>query len=113
MNRDVRRYSFRTTIPSGDIEETLLLAVMAAEGIHGQSQVRLDAAYSFDEGKHACVIDCGSDVGRNICRIFAGFAIREFGEDSFSVSPRGSAVQSHAAATGERAVTNQGSSVGS
>lgn len=102
-HREVRRYTFKTPIPAGDIEETLLLAVLAAEGLHGQSQVRLDASYSFDEEKHACVIDCGSDVGRDVCRIFGGFAIREFGEDAFEVSrtgtskvPRGEAIDESA-----------------
>ena len=57
----------------------------SAEGLHGQSQVRLDANYWFDEEKHACVIDSGSDVGRDICRMFTSFAIREFGEESFKV----------------------------
>ena len=86
MNREVRRYSFKSTSQSGDIEETLLLAVFAAEGLHGQSRVRLDASYSYDDEKHACVVDCGSDVGRDICCIFGGFAIREFGEGAFDVS---------------------------
>ena len=85
-HREVRRYTFKAPIPAGEVEETLLLAVLAAEGLHGQSQVRLEAAYDFDHEQHACVIDCGSDVGRDICRIFTGYAIREFGEDAFRVS---------------------------
>jgi hypothetical protein len=86
MSREICRYSFKTSVPAGEIENTLLLAVMAAEGLHGQSRVRLEATYFFDAGKHACVIDAGSDVGRDICRMFTGFAMREFGEAAFSVS---------------------------
>jgi len=89
MNRDLRRYAFGKAIPASDIEETLLLAVLAAEGLHGQAQVRLEAAYDFDHERHTCVIDCGSDVGRDICRIFTGFAIREYGEDAFKVARTG------------------------
>ena len=96
-HREVRRYTFKAPIPAGDVEETLLLAVLAAEGLHGQAQVRLEAAYDFDHEQHACVIDCGSDVGRDICRIFTGFAIREYGEDAFKVSPKGGVSRSHAA----------------
>ncbi|MCK4415102.1 MAG: hypothetical protein KAY32_16340 [Candidatus Eisenbacteria sp.] len=84
-HREVQRYAFKEAVPSKEIEETLLLAVLAAEGLHGQSRVRLDATYYFDQEKHACVIDSGSDVGRDICRMFTGFAIREFGEAAFSV----------------------------
>jgi hypothetical protein len=86
MNREVRRYSFEASVPPDDIENTLLLAVLAAEGLHGQSRVRLEANYCFDAEKHACVIDSGSDVGRDICRMFTGFAIREFGDAAFDVS---------------------------
>jgi hypothetical protein len=68
-----------------DVEETLLLAVMAAESLHGQSKVRMDAAYQMVTEKRACVIDGTTPVGRDICRIFAGYAIKEFGEDSFKV----------------------------
>ncbi len=85
MSRDVHRYSFEPSVPAEEIENTLALAVFAAEGLHGQSRVRLDASYRFDPEKHACVIDAGSDVGRDICRMFTGFAIREFGETAFSV----------------------------
>jgi hypothetical protein len=86
MSREIHRYSFKASVPADEIENTLLLAVMAAEGLHGQSRVRLDATYFFDAEKHACVIDSGSDVGRDICRMFTGFAMREFGEAAFSVS---------------------------
>ena len=85
MNREVRRYSFDASVPDAEIENTLALAVFAAEGLHGQSRVRLEATYCFDPEKHACVIDTGSDVGRDICRMFTGFAIREFGESAFTV----------------------------
>ena len=89
-HREVQRYAFEASVPAKDIEETLLLAVLAAEGLHGQSSVRLDATYYFDREKHVCVIDAGSDVGRDICRMFTGFAIREFGESAFSVGRAGS-----------------------
>lgn len=85
MNGDIYRYQFTPEVPANDAEETLLLAVLAAECLHGQSRVRLDASYSMDAEKHACVIDAGTDVGRDIVRIFTGFAIREFGEEAFKV----------------------------
>lgn len=85
MNREVQRYSFKASVSADEIENTLLLAVMAVEGLHGQARVRLEASYLFDSEKHACVIEVGSEVGRDICRVFTGFAIREFGEAAFSV----------------------------
>ena len=85
MNREIYRYAFDPSVPPDEVEDTLLLAVLAAESLHGKSRVRLDATYCFDSKKHACVIDAGTDVGRDICRIFTGFVIREFGERAFSV----------------------------
>lgn len=85
MNRKVQRYVFDVSVPAEEVENTLLLAVLAAEGLHGQARVLLDASYSFDAEKHACVIDTESDVGRDICRMFTGFATREFGEAAFSI----------------------------
>ena len=85
MSREVYRYSFTPAVRMADAEESLLLAVLAAESLHGRSRVRMDASYCTDAEKRACVIDATSQVGRDICRIFTGFAIREFGEDAFQV----------------------------
>lgn len=85
MNGEIYRYHFSQEVPLKDAEETLLLAVLAAECLHGRSRVRLDASYCMEAEKRICVIDAGSEVGRDIVRIFTGFAIREFGEESFNV----------------------------
>jgi len=85
MGREVLRYSFKDSVPASEIENTLLLAVLAIEGLHGQSRVRIEASYTCDPDLRVCVIDSSSDVGRDICRVFTGFAIREFGETAFTV----------------------------
>ena len=97
MNREVYRYQFAQEVPAREIEETLQLAVLAAECLHGQSRVRLDASYCMDADKRACVIDAGTDVGRDIVRIFTGFTIHEFGEDAFKVQRVNRAPQPEAA----------------
>ena len=45
MCRDVYRYQFSPTVEMNDVEASLLLAVFAAESLHGEVQVRLDAAH--------------------------------------------------------------------
>jgi len=85
MNREIHRYEFEASVPADEIESTLLLAVLAVEGLHGAARVRLDAKYCFDTDKHACVIDADTVVGQDISRIFTGFATREFGEAAFTV----------------------------
>ena len=85
MTRQVRIFTFESDVPMESVEESILLAILAAEGLHGAGKVRLDAAYHVNARKHACVIDVGSDVGRDVARILTGFLIREFGEDAFDV----------------------------
>ncbi len=45
MNREIYRYNFTTDAPPRDMEESLLLAVLATESLHGRSLVRLDAPF--------------------------------------------------------------------
>ncbi|MEX1231114.1 MAG: hypothetical protein WEB58_12790 [Planctomycetaceae bacterium] len=85
MTKDVYRYEFQPDVPLDEVENSLLLAVMGAEALHGESQTRLDAAHLLDRDKRACVIDASPPVGRDLNRLFIGFLRREFGDDSFRV----------------------------
>ena len=85
MSREVYKYVFDLSIDITDVEASLLLALLAAESLHGEAQVRLDAAHFLDPAKRACVIDAGTPVGRDVNRLFIGFVRREFGEDAFRV----------------------------
>lgn len=85
MTKDIYRYTFGPSARMQDVEEALLLAVLAVESLHGQSRVRMDASYCVDAEKRATVIDASTPVGHDLCRIFTGFAIREFGESVVKV----------------------------
>ena len=85
MTKEIYRYTFGSAARMQDVEEALLLAVLAVESLHGQSRVRMDASYCVDADKRSCVIDATSPVGRDLCRIFTGFTIREFGEAAVKV----------------------------
>ena len=85
MSTEIYRYKFATTVPFAEAESSLVLAIMAAESLHGQSQVRLDASHAADANKRCCVIDASTPVGRDLNRLFIGFINREFGPDSFTV----------------------------
>ena len=94
MIKDVYRYGFQPCVPLEEVEASLLLALMATESLHGEAQVRLDAAHYLDVDQRACVIEAGTPVGRDINRLFVGFLRREFGEDAFHVE-RVDAVPQH------------------
>jgi hypothetical protein len=85
MNREVYLYTFDSTVPIRDVEESLLLAVLAAEALHGRSLIRLDASFRLDTRKRTCVVDAATKVGRAIAMIFTRFLAQEFGEDVFKV----------------------------
>jgi hypothetical protein len=85
MPREIYKYRFNRDVPPKDLEQSLLLAVVAVECLHGESRVRLDARYCLRAKDGVCVIDAGSDVGKHLNRVFTGFVTREFGEGAFRV----------------------------
>lgn len=85
MTKDIYRYSFAPPVLLDEVEATLLLAIWGAESLHGESQVRLDAAHLLDRTRRTCVIDAGTPAGRDVNRLFIGFFRREFGDDAFRV----------------------------
>ena len=82
---EVYRYQFEKGVSFRDVKESLLVAVVAAECLHGESRVRLEANYCVDDERQSFVIDADTPVGRDIGRVFTGLCIKEFGVDSFTV----------------------------
>ncbi|HEY8506669.1 MAG TPA: hypothetical protein VIL46_18950 [Gemmataceae bacterium] len=85
MARVLYRYTFGPEVPVEEAEASLLLAILAAEGLHGEAEVRLDGAHYFDPGGRRCVIAADTRVGMDLNKLFVGFLRREFGEDAFQV----------------------------
>lgn len=68
-----------------EAEATLHLAILAAEGLYGESRVRMDVSYRADERCAAILINGGTATGDALVRIFTSLLSREYGPDSFSV----------------------------
>jgi hypothetical protein len=85
VERTIYRYLFRPEVPKVEIEASLLLALIAVEGLHGEAQTRLDAGHAIGGPFGACVIDATTPVGNDLAKVFTAFLRREFGEDSFRV----------------------------
>jgi hypothetical protein len=86
MSKTVYRYQFENEVPLDQAEAALIMAIIAAEALHGQAEVRLSMRYLFGDEKHACVIDGDNEVTRQLVLIFTQFLIHEFGEDAFQVT---------------------------
>jgi hypothetical protein len=85
LKRSVYRYEFRPAVSLKDIEETLFLALTAAEGVHGEARVRLEGALGLCKDHRTVSIDASTAVGEDLARIFTQLVTAQFGEDSFTV----------------------------
>lgn len=89
MSADTYQYIFDKSVDIRETEATLLVAMIATEGLHGSSAVRMNGRYRFDPKNRTCEIDASANVGQDLNRIFVGFLNREFGPNSFTVQRSG------------------------
>ena len=78
-------YRFRRHIDIDDVQDTLTLAILGAENLHGRARVRLDGWWRLDRQRRQCTIDASTAVGQDIARLFTGFLTQEFGEGASTV----------------------------
>jgi hypothetical protein len=79
-------YEFRigASVPLDEARDTLRLALLAAEALHGEG-VAVDGAHHLDTNSRACRIDGSTRPGRDLALLFSRFLAREFGPDNFRV----------------------------
>jgi len=78
-------YKFTPEIPMDAVKDSLLLAVMAVEGLKGRARIQLEARFRLERIERSCVINANTVVGDSIARIFTRFLAKEFGEQAFKV----------------------------
>ena len=85
MIADGYRYRFLSPEALRRAEWTLRLATLAAEGLHGEGKVRMDAQWLVDEERNVIVVDGATAVGSDISRIFTAFLTKVLGPNKFLV----------------------------
>ena len=85
MDSPLYRYRFAEAVDLRDAQDTLLLAALAAEGVFGESRVRMDFSYATDPSIRAIIVDASTPVGQVVSAVFGAFVLREFGPDGFDV----------------------------
>lgn len=80
MKKQLYRVSFARSIQPRDIEETLVLSLIAVESLYGSTRVRMESRYHLDRDSRSCEIDTSNEVGLGLARIFIGYATLEYGE---------------------------------
>lgn len=99
MSDTVFRFSFRSGVDLTEVEATLHLAIVAAEGLFGEARVRMEVSYHVDAPHSVILIDGRTGAGDAVVRVFTAFITREFGEDSFQVRRTGEPITPRAAVT--------------
>jgi hypothetical protein len=74
-------FIFDASVDMTEVDNTLSLARVAVESIHGQDRVTLEMHATVDPPLRSCQIDTSLDLGRTLAVVFAGFVRREFGDD--------------------------------
>ncbi|HOX27263.1 MAG TPA: hypothetical protein PLL30_16210 [Candidatus Krumholzibacteria bacterium] len=85
MSCEFYSYTFPLETDMAEVEEALLLATMAAEGLHGRARIQLDADFTCDLDSRRAVIAGGNEVGETIARIFTALLASTIGERAFTV----------------------------
>lgn len=85
MSGESYSYTFQPMASMEQVEEVLLLATMAAEGLHGRSRIQLDAAFRCDSAARTAEVNASSEVGEAIARIFTALLTGTIGEMAFRV----------------------------
>jgi hypothetical protein len=86
MIRTVYRFEFTEGPDMKDVEETLLLSILAVGCLHGESAIRLDVGYAIDPERRVAAIDGTTPSGSAVARVFTGLSIHEFGDENFSIA---------------------------
>jgi len=85
MKNQSYRYNFTRAVPAQDIEDTLMLALLAVESLHGRARVRMDSRFQLDKKNRRCVINAGTRTGADLAKIFTGYVTREYGEKAVGI----------------------------
>jgi hypothetical protein len=91
-HRSVLRIRFVESTDMGEVEDTLLLAILAVGCLHGQAAVRLEAGYAIDPESRVVVLDNEGTLAVAVARMFVGMCSHEFGDHAFHVIRRAGAL---------------------
>jgi hypothetical protein len=79
------RFMFDQSVPLREARETLKLAQMAVESLHGRERVEFEAPVAIDGIARMFEFDVSRRTGRTLALIFSGYVRREFGPEAVRV----------------------------
>lgn len=97
--RRVYRFQFNEKTNIGEVEDMLLVSILAVGCEHGESAVRLETGYAVDADERLVTLDAGGPLAIAVARVFVGMCSHDFGADAFRVLRSDGAVPREVAAT--------------
>jgi len=89
VTRPTYRFEFDRSVPLEEVAGTLRLSVLAAEALHGEAVVALDAPHHLDARRRTCTVGGDTPAGRDLAKLFGNFVRREFGVEAVLVERLG------------------------
>lgn len=90
-------FKFSQPVSMPSVEDTVLLALLAAGGMYGQPRVRLESGYRLDAQARTVTVEAHTEVGRSVAQIASEFFARELGAGAFTISTGACPAAAHAA----------------
>jgi len=81
--------TFADHVEMRDVRETVALARLAAEALHGVDRLALESAAEVDLPARRVALDVSSPCGRDLATLLVGFARREYGAAALRFEPAG------------------------
>ena len=86
------QFEFNRKADMTKVEEVMLMAVAAIEGIHGRSRVQYDATYGINHGTRICLVNADNQIGVDLTKVLVEFLNLEVGRYEYRIRRvRGSA----------------------
>ena len=85
MSKHFYHFRFDSEIPIADLEDILMLALVALNSLYGLTRLRLDCRLILDRKRRHLLIDGTTRVGYHLALILAGVADYLLDNDEFRV----------------------------
>jgi hypothetical protein len=82
VTRTVYVFTFQRSVPLGAVEDALVLAAVAAEALHDDTD---EVTHLLDHEDRTLVLDARTARGNTTLRVFLGFVTAVVGEEAFRV----------------------------
>lgn len=89
MNEKVLIFKFDASIPMQDLADTFNLSRIAVESLYGAVKAKIETRYHINQRAGTFALDISTDCGRDLAKIFTGFAQKEYGARAFRIEHDG------------------------